>query len=96
MASDNRFAHLKNSMQQIKEQDTAPTAPPDESNQGKVSIPGLNDDAPDREVLERLNVEIPAELHQRLKLYCTKNKKTKKTVVNALIAWFLAQDDSIN
>lgn len=96
MPSENRFAHLKKPMQQIKGQDTTPTAPPVASPQGKVTIPGLDDDAPIKEALERLNVEIPVELHQRLKLYCTEKRKSKKDVVNALIAWFLDQNESID
>lgn len=55
-----------------------------------VAIPGL-EPKPDTAVpVERLNVEIPADLHQQLKEYCTHNKRTKKEVITALIEFLLA------
>lgn len=55
-----------------------------------VVIPGLEPKQDEKVVLERLNVEIPADLHQQLKEYCTVNKRTKKEVITALIEFLLA------
>lgn len=96
MPQRNRFEFLESQPtgSTDTEPDTGQKPPmsPAESPQAKVVIPGLDKDTPEKEVLERLNIEIPADLHQRLKLYCAEKKRTKKDVINTLIAWFLENE----
>jgi hypothetical protein len=67
----------------------SPQPQPPKPSQG-VTIPGLEPKSDEGVVLERLNVEIPADLHQQLKQYCTNTKQTKKKVITALIEFLLA------
>lgn len=69
----------------------ADTAPAQMATSQPVAIPGLEPKPDEKVVLERLNVEIPADLHQRLKEYCTNTKRTKKEVITALIEFLLSQ-----
>ena len=99
MAS-NRFEFLKQSQQDDDNQQNDSTAgePTEETKPAKkskskrsVSIPGL-DTLPDEKVaLDRLNVEIPADLHQKLKEYCTATRRTKREVVTALIEFLISE-----
>jgi|GEM_PF-4301612 len=70
-------------------QSAPPGAPAPPAQNQSVSIPGLEPKTDEKVVLERLNVEIPADLHQQLKEYCTTNKRTKKEVITALIEFLL-------
>lgn len=94
MPQRNRFEFLEN--HPTSSTDTEPDTgqkPPMPATQSKTSsklnIPGLTDETPDKLPLERLNVEIPADLHQRLREYCTAKRKTKKIVINALVEYLL-------
>lgn len=71
-------------------QSVPPASPAPPAQNQLVPIPGLEPKPDDKVVLERLNVEIPADLHQQLKEYCTTNKRTKKEVITALIEFLLA------
>lgn len=87
--SSNRFDFLKPQSSGTNDEGQGDRAAPQRQNQ-PVSIPGLEPKPDEKVVLERLNVEIPAELHQQLKEYCTRNKRTKKEVITALIEFLLA------
>ncbi len=46
-----------------------------------------------KEPVTRLNVEMPEDLHQRLKQHCVKTRTPIKALINALIALYL-QDEA--
>lgn len=97
MAS-NRFDFLKQPQQDDDQQDVSPTeeieVKPVKQSKPKsksVAIPGLGPKDEEKVVLERLNVEIPADLHQQLKEYCTATRRTKKEVITALIEFLISE-----
>ena len=98
MAS-NRFEFLKQSQQDDDNQQKDSTAGEPTTEETKsakkarskksVSIPGLEPKQDEKVPLDRLNVEIPADLHQQLKEYCTATRRTKREVVTALIKFLI-------
>jgi hypothetical protein len=91
--SKNRFADILSTTPppDPPPQVEAPAAPPA---RGKASgkVPGWEPAEVEDEPLQRLNVEIPRSLHQRLKAEALRLGRTKRDLVVALLEWALEDE----
>ncbi len=96
--SKNRFADILKTTPppeppaQVEE---APATPPQPPARGQAAgkVPGWEPVGTDAEPLQRLNVEIPRSLHQRLKAKALHLGRSKRELVIALLEWALEDEE---
>jgi len=91
MAKVNRFAEVL----KATEPEPEPPAPAPDEPVAPVGgkVPGWEPAQVEDEPLQRLNVEIPRSLHQRLKAKALGLGKTKRELVIALLEWALEDEE---